>query len=76
MLVVGVVRSNRIELMQSLNMPDGTLVEVEIRPIEVGKNPFVGLFAQDADVLEDIREEIEERRRTAGWRDVDAARAD
>lgn len=62
----GTVHGRTIELDESPNLPEGSRVEVEIRP--AARDPLWGLFADKADMLDEIEKEVLRRRTSEVWR--------
>lgn len=69
MTAIGIVRGRIIELEQSLDMPEGSRVEVEVRPLETP--PLWGLLADKASLLDEIEAEVRQLRAPKAWRTVD-----
>jgi len=55
----GVVRGHTIELIDDPNLPDGTMVELELKtPV---RDPLWGLLADQPELIERLRQIVEER---------------
>lgn len=69
MITTGTVREKQIELDHSLDMPVGTRVEVFVRPLSAPtSHEVIGLFADDAELLDTLVEEAMQARETRPWR--------
>lgn len=69
MIATGTVREKQIELDYPLDMPAGTRVEVFVRPLTTPtSHGVIGLFAEDAELLDTIVEEAMQARETRPWR--------
>ncbi|GBC94811.1 hypothetical protein HRbin16_00596 [bacterium HR16] len=62
MLLRGIVRGNTIEVAEPLNLPEGSKVEVDIRPLVADHNPFWGIFHDYDQLLEDLEQQIMKER--------------
>lgn len=65
MIATGTVREKQIELDYPLDMPAGTRVEVFVRPLSAStSHAIIGLFYEDAELLDTIVEEAMQARET------------
>lgn len=72
MTTTGIIRGKQIELDKPLNLPVGTRVEVFVRPLPMlTSHSVVGLFAEDAELLDTIVEEAMLARETRPLRTHD-----
>lgn len=74
MTAIGIVRGRIIELEQALDVPEGSRVEVEVRPLEVP--PLWGLLADKASMLDEIEAEVRRLRQPAAWRATNETSSD
>lgn len=59
MVATGRVRDRRIDLDEPLDLPNGTRVEVLVRPLSTAdSSSIIGLFADDAELLDEIIQQI------------------
>jgi hypothetical protein len=72
----GVIRGRTIELEQEPPLPDGTTVEVELTPHPCPDNPFWGRWRADADLLNEMEQEIMTVREKTPWRHPDGQSLD
>jgi len=68
----GVIRGRTIELEQEPPLPDGTPVEVELRP-SATPDPLWGLLADQPELIENLRQVYYERPQQL-WRTPDETR--
>ncbi len=66
----GVVHGRTIELEEDPHLPDGTTVEVELAVASQAQNPFWGLLANQPDLVQTLRQMVEERAQQR-WRTPD-----
>ncbi len=69
---IGTVHGNRIELEEPVNLPQGTRVRVLIQPLTApDSHRLIGLFAEDADLLDCLIETVMHERETRPLRGDD-----
>ncbi|MCX7925089.1 MAG: hypothetical protein N2554_04680, partial [Fimbriimonadales bacterium] len=74
MTAIGIVRGCIIELEQPIDMPEGSRVEVEVRPLDAP--PLWGLLADKASMLDEMEAEVRRLREPAAWRATDETCSD
>lgn len=57
MVVTGVLRGKIIELDKTVDLPEGTRVEIYLKTREEGKENLIGLFADDPDLVDTVVEQ-------------------
>lgn len=57
MVVTGVLRGKIIELDKTVDLPEGTRVEIYLKTCEEGEENLIGLFADDPDLVDTVVEQ-------------------
>ncbi|GBC95617.1 hypothetical protein HRbin16_01409 [bacterium HR16] len=57
MVVTGVLKGKTIELDKTVDLPEGTRVEVYLKPRDQGGENLIGLFADDPELVDAVVEQ-------------------
>lgn len=68
MVVTGTLRGKTIELDRTVNLPEGTRVEVYLKPREEGLQNLIGLFADEPELMDAVIEQAMQCRETTPLR--------
>lgn len=72
MITTGCIHDKRIELDEPLDLPNGTRVEVQIRPLlPQGSAALIGLCADEPELMDEILQDIMHQRETRPLRMMD-----
>lgn len=64
----GIVKGNTIEVVEPINLPEGSRVEIDVRPLAADHNPFWGILRDYDQLLEDMEQQVMKEREQAVWR--------